>query len=113
MNLALPHASVDDPRIPAIVSASLRRARLEREWEPTISRLMTGEMSPQSLHCCGSGCRPCVQELLRCTASALRAYHDPAIEAELLAERRPRHAARRLAGRIANRALRRVRFPGK
>ncbi|MCP4869572.1 MAG: hypothetical protein GY898_12730 [Proteobacteria bacterium] len=106
MNSALPLADIDDPRLQPLIVAALRAHKLETSWEGTISQLATGKMSARSMHCCGSGCRPCVQELLRCTVDVLCAYHDPAQERALLQPSGLRGRLGGLARRAANRLAR-------
>ena len=109
MNAALPLAPADDPRLGPLVTAALRHARIDPEWADTVHKLATGGMSPRSLNCCGSGCRPCVQDILRCTVSTLRAYHDPGEEERLVGGDGLRSRARRLAERAVKRVWRRTR----
>lgn len=71
MSSPLPLAKPDDPRLSSVVQGSLERCRLDPEWLPTVMRLATGEIPTSTLHCCGSGCRPCVADLVRCTRMAL------------------------------------------
>jgi len=106
VNAALPIAPADDPRLPPLVSAALLASNLEPSWSGTVTQLATGAMSPRTMHCCGSGCRPCVQDLLRCTVVVLRAYHDPAAEQELLRGKGLRGRLGRLARRAGNRLAR-------
>ena len=101
MNGALPHAAADDPRLALLVAAALAQRKLEASWGETITKLATGAMSPRTMRCCGSGCRPCVQDLLRCTVDVLRAYHDPRAEQALLRPAGLRGLARRVANRLA------------
>lgn len=106
MNSALPHASADDPRLAPLVAAALVAQKLESSWAGTITQLATGKMSPRTMHCCGSGCRPCVQDLLRCTVVVLKAYHDPDQGQALLQPRGVRGRLGGLARRAANRLAR-------
>lgn len=99
MNEALPHADPADPRLLPIVRAALLRQGLDDDWESTVVELATGETSPSSMRCCGSGCRPCVQELLQCAVAVLRAVNDPQEEARLLRPKGVRGRLRSLAGR--------------
>ena len=73
----LPLASADDPRLDALVASSLKALRIPVDWAPTIRRLATGETPASSLRCCGSGCRPCVQDLQRCTVRVLTGLQSP------------------------------------
>jgi hypothetical protein len=72
MNKALPLADPADPNLPVVVARNLKRAGIPPEWESTVVRLSTGAMKPKMLVCCGSGCSPCVQDILRCAAGSLR-----------------------------------------
>jgi hypothetical protein len=72
MNRALPLADAADPNLPVVVARNLKRAGIPQEWESTVTRLSTGSMKPSLLVCCGSGCRPCVRDILRCAAGTLR-----------------------------------------
>jgi len=105
VNKGLPHADPSDPRLHPLVVAALDRYGLEDSWESTVTELATGEMSARSMRCCGSGCRPCVQELLQCTVTVLRAYHDPEEERRLM---RPPGVRARLAS-LAGRAAKKLR----
>ena len=73
----LPLASTDDARLDREVSASLKALRIPSDWAPTIRRLATGETPASSLRCCGSGCRPCVMDLQRCTVRVLTQLQSP------------------------------------
>ncbi len=73
----LPLASTDDPRLDGVVASSLQALRISREWAPMIRRLATGEAPASALRCCGSGCRPCVQELENCTVRVLIELQNP------------------------------------
>jgi hypothetical protein len=106
VNSALPHAPSNDPRLPPLIAAALAAQKLEPSWAGTITQLATGTMSPQTMRCCGSGCRPCVQDLFRCTVVVLKAYHDPAQEQLLLRPRGVRRRLRGLARRAADRLAR-------
>ena len=72
MSHALPLADPDDPNLPIVVARNLKRGGIPGEWESTVVRLATGKMKPKMLVCCGSGCRPCVRDILRCASNTLR-----------------------------------------
>lgn len=84
MTDALPFASADDPRLAPLVAAVLRRAKIEESWADTVTRVATGETKASELRCCGSDCRPCVQDLFRCSVDVLRAYNDETVAKSLL-----------------------------
>lgn len=78
MSSSLPLANPDDPNLSAAAEGSLARCRLDPEWLPTVIRLATGEIPASTLHCCGSGCRPCVADLVRCTRMTLESLQGNA-----------------------------------
>jgi len=102
----VPMQAEDDPRLRVIVGAAMSKAGLAPSWEPTVVDLAIGRIPATTLRCCGSGCRPCVQDIQRCVARVGAAWADPRFEAELLAsaDRSPLGRARR----IAKRALRKL-----
>jgi hypothetical protein len=80
----------------------LKRERLDPSWVATVRGLATGEIGPEALQCCGSGCRPCVKELRSYADEVLAAWRDPKAEQRLLASALgKRQRLRRLAGRLA------------
>jgi hypothetical protein len=77
-------ADAEDPLLEPLIARELKRARFDASWGPTIRQLATGEMKASTLRCCGSGCRPCVNEIKACTAAVLTSIQDPdAARAEL------------------------------
>ncbi len=105
MNRPLPLADPADPNLPVVVARNLKRAGIPPDWESTVIRLSTGEMKPQMLVCCGSGCRPCVKDILACAAGTLRDLEA----GDVAAERGLRGRARARAGKVAKGLLRRAR----
>jgi hypothetical protein len=91
----------DDPRLPPLVRAALRKERLDPSWADTVEQLATGAIGPGALHCCGSGCRPCVKELEACAQVVIQACADPALADELTRARGLRARAKGFAGRLA------------
>jgi hypothetical protein len=77
MSQALPLARPDDPRLDGVIRQNLGRFRIDDGWTQSVRDLATGTMSPRGLRCCGSGCRPCVQDVLRCTAQCLMDLQKP------------------------------------
>lgn len=75
--IPLPLASPDDPRLDGLVASSLKAMRIPSDWADTVRRLATGQTPASSLRCCGSGCRPCVQDLQRCTVRVLTELQSP------------------------------------
>ena len=102
----IPAEAVEDPRLIAIVGAAMRKAGLASSWEPTVIDLATGRISRQALRCCGSGCRPCVQDVQRCVTRVMTAWADPSFEAKLIESADGSIKGR--ARRIAKRALRKL-----
>ena len=102
----VPQEAEGDVRLMMIVRAAMTKAGLAPSWEPTVVDLATGRIPVTTLRCCGSGCRPCVQDIQGCVLRAREAWADPRVEAELLAsaDRSPLGRARR----IAKRALRKL-----
>lgn len=70
-------ARPDEPRLDATIERNLRRMRIAQDWAPTVRALATGTQRASSLRCCGSGCRPCVQDIARCTAQCLLDLQAP------------------------------------
>lgn len=68
---ALPLASPDDPRLDRAVARALTACRVPKDWAPTVRDLATGKQKASTLRCCGSGCRPCVQDVKRATVHTL------------------------------------------
>ncbi|GEM_PF-2286623 len=103
MNRALPLADPADPNLPVVIERNLKRARIPAEWQSTVERLSTGEMKPKMLVCCGSGCNPCVQDILRCAANTLRDLEagDVAPAPSGLRERAKARAGRAAKGLLA------------
>lgn len=97
MNGPLPLAKPDDPRLDEVLGRALRACSVDPAWAGTVRKLATGETSPRTMHCCGSGCRPCVQDLLKATSLTLRALEDPSV---LPSGGRLRRGVRRVAGRL-------------
>ena len=97
----IPVEAEGEVRLTGIVRAAMSKAGLAPSWEPTVIDLATGRIASTTLRCCGSGCRPCVQDIQRCVARVAAAWADPSFEAELLAsaDRSPLGRARRLAKR--------------
>lgn len=105
--MPLPLARPDDPLLEPLVALKVTQAGFDATWLPTIRQLATGEMKASVLRCCGSGCRPCVNDLKRCTAGVLTALQDPtAAQAELDGARGGR--LRRGLRRVARGARRRL-----
>lgn len=73
----LPLAAPDDPRLAAAVARSLKACRISSDWAPTVTDLATGKMKASTLRCCGSGCRPCVQDVKRATVQTLTTLQSP------------------------------------
>lgn len=102
----IPAEAEEDPRLRPIVQAAMTKAGLTKTWEPTVIDLATGRISRETLRCCGSGCRPCVQDVLRCVGRVVSAWEDPRLESALL-----QSADRSLSGRarrLAKRAVRKL-----
>jgi hypothetical protein len=102
----IPITAADDPRLKAIVGAAMRKAGLSGSWEHTVIDLATGQISRQSLRCCGSGCRPCVQDVQRCVTRVINAWDDPRFEAKLIESADGSIKGR--ARRMAKRAIRKL-----
>ena len=81
----IPEDAAAAPRLQPIVKAAMKKAGLASSWESTVIDLATGRLSRRSLRCCGSGCRPCVQDVQRCVGRVVTAWQDPRFEARLLA----------------------------
>ena len=77
---ALPLASPDDPRLDVAVARALKSCRVPADWAPTVRDLATGKMKASTLRCCGSGCRPCVQDVKRATVQTLTTLQSPESE---------------------------------
>jgi hypothetical protein len=67
----LPLASPDDPRLDKAVARALSACRVPSDWAPTVRDLAIGKTKGSALRCCGSGCRPCVQDIKRATVHTL------------------------------------------
>jgi hypothetical protein len=67
----LPLASPDDPRLDKAVARALSACRVPSDWGPTVRDLAVGKTKGSTLRCCGSGCRPCVQDIKRATVHTL------------------------------------------
>ncbi|MEE2829063.1 MAG: hypothetical protein VX498_07740 [Myxococcota bacterium] len=102
----LPAGSEDNPRLEPIVSAAMKKAGLAETWKPTVLDLATGRLGRDTLRCCGSGCRPCVQDVLHCVQRVLVAWEDPRFEVRLLESADKSLSGR--ARRIARRAMRKL-----
>lgn len=102
----IPEGTEADPRLRAIVRAAMTKAGLASSWEPTVIDLATGRIPANSLRCCGSGCRPCVQDIQRCVGRVVAAWDDPTFEARLIASADKSALGR--ARRLAKRALRKL-----
>ena len=89
---------------PNLSHAAMRKAGLDSNWQQTVVDLATGQLPLNTLRCCGSGCKPCVQDVQRCVARVVQAWNDPDFEEKLL-EAADRSISRR-AKRVARRALR-------
>lgn len=96
-------AQPDDPRLDEVIHKNLRRMRLETSWAPTVRALATGAQSPRTLRCCGSGCRPCVMDVARCTASCLQDLQSPEVDAPAETTGPFGGRGRALAGRLVAR----------
>ncbi len=83
--MPLPLAPADEPRLDPLIHLKLRSAAIDPSWAPTVRQLATGEMKASALRCCGSGCRPCVNDIKRCTAAVLTSLQDPAAADEEIA----------------------------
>ncbi len=105
---ALPLAPKDHPQLDDAVLASLKSCRIDPSWAPTVTRLATGEIPGSSLRCCGSGCRPCANDLKRATVQTLQRIHEPTPEPEPEGSRL-RRGARKVAGGVASRLKKRLR----
>lgn len=75
--MPLPLAKPDNPLLDPLIAHKLKEVRIDPSWAPTIRQLATGEMKASTLHCCGSGCRPCVNDIKRCTAAVLTSLQAP------------------------------------
>lgn len=73
----LPLVPADHPGLDAAIAEALKRSRLDPAYDGTLRQLATGAMSARALHCCGSGCRPCVQDILGAAALTLKLLHEP------------------------------------
>ena len=102
----IPEGAETDPRLATIVRAAMTKAGLASSWEPTVIDLATGRIPANSLRCCGSGCRPCVQDIQRCVGRVVAAWDDPTFEARLIASADKSALGR--ARRLAKRALRKL-----
>jgi hypothetical protein len=102
----VPAPAEGDLRLARIIQAAMTKAGLASSWEQTVLDLATGRLSRDTLRCCGSGCRPCVQDIQRCVLRVVNAWQDPRFEAELLAAADGSIGGR--ARRIAKRALRKL-----
>ncbi len=92
----------EDPRLESLIRAVLRRQKLDASWTTTLRGLAAREIGPAALHCCHSGCRPCVEELRDYADEVLEAWRDPAAGERLLASavgrrQRLKRGLRRLA----------------
>ncbi len=105
--MALPLAQPDEPLLDPLVALKLQAAGIDMSWAPTVRQLDTGEMKASILRCCGSGCRPCVNDIKRCTAGVLTSLQDPAAaRAEIEGSRRGLlHRGLRRVARGARRRL--------
>jgi hypothetical protein len=101
----LPLVDPSNPHLAVVAARNLKRAGISREWESTVVRLSTGAMKPKMLVCCGSGCSPCVQDILRCAASTLRDLDSGNVAPDPTGLR---SRARSRAGRVAKGFLRRA-----
>ena len=104
----LPLADASDPRVLPLVQAHLRKQRIPPEFAPTVYGLATGDIPKSSLACCGSGCRPCVQDVVVCAARTLQTLQDPratdeALNPSGLVRRAGRKVVRGLARRLKER----------
>ena len=73
----LPLAAPDDPRLDAAVARALSSCRVPKDWAPTVRDLAVGKIKASTLRCCGSGCRPCVQDVKRAAVHALTTLQQP------------------------------------
>jgi len=102
----VPLEAETDPRLATIVRAAMRQAGLASSWEPTVVDLATGRLAANTLRCCGTGCRPCVQDIQRCVLGVVTAWQDPSFETKLIESVDGSIGGR--ARRIAKRALRKL-----
>ena len=105
---ALPLASPDEPRLDPLIALALEEAKIDATWASTVRSLATGKLSPRTLNCCGSGCRPCVSDIKRVTADVLGSLQDPGAADRRLLQAQgglARRGARRLARGVKRRIL--------
>ncbi len=105
---ALPLASPDEARLDPLIAVALKEARIDPNWASTVRSLATGKLSPRTLNCCGSGCKPCVNDIKRVTADVLTSLQDPAAAERRLEDAQAglaRRGARRLARGLKRRLL--------
>lgn len=107
MTAPLPLAKPDHPGLDAAVLASLKSCRIDGSWAPTVTKLATGQIPGSSLRCCGSGCRPCANDLKRATVQTLQRVHAPP-EPEPEPSGLLRRGARKVAGRVRGGIKRRL-----
>jgi len=70
-------ALLDDPRFPRLYARALRRYGIpERRGQP-VAGLVSGEIAPDSLWCCRSGCQPCAMDFKAAARSVLRGLARP------------------------------------
>ncbi len=101
----LPLASPDDPRLDAAVARALKSCRVPGDWAPTVRDLATGKIKASALRCCGSGCRPCVQDVKRATVQTLTHLQAPEPAAEpSLSGFGLRARGRRILGRLTKKS---------
>jgi len=96
-------AAKDDPRLDAEIASALKALKIPSDFGGQIRMLATGEAPASSLRCCGSGCRPCVKDLHRCTVRVLTRLEapprpEPASVTGLRLRARGRGLLRRLRG---------------
>jgi hypothetical protein len=76
MQAPLPLADAADPRLAPAIARALKKTAVPPEWADTVRQLATGQTKASHLRCCGSGCRPCVQDVKAATVQVLVELRD-------------------------------------
>jgi len=105
MPAPLPLASPDDPRLDVAVARALSACRVPTDWAPTVRNLAIGKTKGSALRCCGSGCRPCVQDIKRATVHALTTLStDAPLEPESVSGLKIRSRGRSLLRKLTRKS---------
>ena len=68
---------LDDPRFPKLYARALRRYGIPPYRGQPVAGLVSGEIAPDALFCCRSGCQPCAMDFKEAAQLVLRGLARP------------------------------------